>query len=90
MAAESALKRRSKDAPERRLIEAAQRDPACFARLYEENFERVYAFVARRVRDRDQLRRTLAMILSKQPCYAVFGYNRISKVTRNSYQCARF
>jgi RNA polymerase sigma-70 factor (ECF subfamily) len=54
MAAESALKRRSKDAPERRLIEAAQRDPACFARLYEENFERVYAFIARRVRDRDQ------------------------------------
>ncbi len=48
------MKRRSKDAPERRLIEAAQRDPACFARLYEDNFERVYAFIVRRVRDRDQ------------------------------------
>jgi RNA polymerase sigma-70 factor (ECF subfamily) len=36
------------------MIEAAQRDPACFARLYENNFERVYAFIARRVRDRDQ------------------------------------
>lgn len=34
------------------LIEAAQKDPARFADLYEENFERVYAFVVRRVRDR--------------------------------------
>ena len=34
---------------ERLLIEAAQKDPARFAELYEENFERVYAFVARRV-----------------------------------------
>ena len=41
-----------KDARERLLIEAAQRDPARFAELYEENFERVYAYVARRVRDR--------------------------------------
>ena len=54
MAGESALKHRSMDPPERRLVEAAQRDPACFAQLYENNFERVYAFVARRVRDRDQ------------------------------------
>jgi RNA polymerase sigma-70 factor (ECF subfamily) len=48
------LKRHPKDGPERRLIEAAQRDPACFAQLYEDNFERIYAFIARRVRDRDQ------------------------------------
>jgi RNA polymerase sigma-70 factor, ECF subfamily len=34
---------------ERLLIEAAQRDPARFAELYDDNFERVYAFVARRV-----------------------------------------
>ena len=54
MAAEPALKRRPKDAPERSLIEAAQRDPACFGQLYENNFERVYAFIARRVHDRDQ------------------------------------
>ena len=53
MAGEPALKRHGKDAPERRLIEAAQRDPACFAQLYEANFERVYAFIARRVHDRD-------------------------------------
>lgn len=37
---------------EQRLIEAAQKDPAQFAALYERNFERVYAFIARRVRDR--------------------------------------
>jgi RNA polymerase sigma-70 factor (ECF subfamily) len=37
---------------ERLLVEAAQKDPAKFGELYELNFERVYAFVARRVRDR--------------------------------------
>jgi RNA polymerase sigma-70 factor (ECF subfamily) len=37
---------------ERLLIEAAQSDPARFADLYERHFERVYAFVVRRVRDR--------------------------------------
>lgn len=39
-------------AEEKLLIEAAQRDPRRFADLYEANFERVYAFVARRLRDR--------------------------------------
>lgn len=37
---------------EQRRIEAAQKDPSRFAALYEDHFERVYAFVARRVRDR--------------------------------------
>ena len=40
-------------ADERRLVEAAQKDPARFAALYELHFERVYAFVARRVNDRE-------------------------------------
>ena len=40
-------------ADERLLVEAAQRDPSRFAELYENNFERVYAFIVRRVRDRD-------------------------------------
>jgi RNA polymerase sigma-70 factor, ECF subfamily len=39
-------------AEERLLVEAAQRDPARFAELYEAHFERVYAYVVRRVRDR--------------------------------------
>ena len=39
---------------ERRLIEAAQSDPSRFAELYESNFHRVYAFVARRVSNRDE------------------------------------
>jgi RNA polymerase sigma-70 factor (ECF subfamily) len=38
---------------EQLLIEAAQRDPSRFADLYETNFERVYAYIAGRVRDRD-------------------------------------
>ena len=41
------------DSAEQRAIAAAQRDPALFDELYEANFERVYAYVARRVRDRD-------------------------------------
>ena len=39
---------------ERQLIEGAQKDPRRFGELYERNFERVYAFVARRVRDRHE------------------------------------
>ena len=39
---------------ERLLIEAAQEDPARFAELYENNFDRVYAYIARRVRDRNE------------------------------------
>jgi len=46
------LKALKKEADERLLIEAAQKDPARFAELYEINFERVYAYVMRRVRDR--------------------------------------
>lgn len=34
--------------------EAAQRDPSRFGELYEENFYRVHAYVARRVGDRHQ------------------------------------
>jgi len=37
---------------ERLLVEAAQSDPAKFDALYEQHFERVYAFVASRVRER--------------------------------------
>jgi RNA polymerase sigma-70 factor (ECF subfamily) len=46
------LKALKKEADERLLVEAAQQDPARFAELYENNFERVYAYVVRRVRDR--------------------------------------
>ena len=41
------------DADERQLVEAAQRDPARFAALYERHFDRIYAYVVLRVRDRD-------------------------------------
>jgi len=46
------LKALKKEADERLLIESAQRDPARFAELYELNFERVYAYVVKRVQDR--------------------------------------
>jgi RNA polymerase sigma-70 factor, ECF subfamily len=41
------------EANERRLIEAAQQDPSRFAVLYEIHFERVYAYVSRRVGNRE-------------------------------------
>jgi RNA polymerase sigma-70 factor, ECF subfamily len=55
VAGEPASKRLGKDSRERHMVEAAQRDPACFAQLYENNFERVYAFIARRVHDHDEV-----------------------------------
>src|SRR5258708_17662830 len=39
-------------ADERKLVEAAQEDPKKFDALYELHFERVYPFVASRVRNR--------------------------------------
>ncbi|MGH9883456.1 MAG: RNA polymerase sigma factor [Pyrinomonadaceae bacterium] len=50
---EPASKASRDDAEERLLIEAAQRDPASFAELYEDNFQLVYAYIARRVVDRE-------------------------------------
>jgi RNA polymerase sigma-70 factor, ECF subfamily len=43
---------RRAEAKERLLVEAAQKEPSRFVELYETHFERVYAFVVRRVRDR--------------------------------------
>jgi RNA polymerase sigma-70 factor, ECF subfamily len=40
------------EAQERLLVEAAQQDPSRFAELYEDNFARVYTFIAYRIRDR--------------------------------------
>ena len=48
------MKASEHDADERCLIEEAQRDPSRFAGLYESSFDRVYAFVARRVRTREE------------------------------------
>jgi len=42
------------DAGERWLVEAAQKDPSKFGDLYEIHFAPVYAFIARRLRDRDK------------------------------------
>jgi len=50
---EMPLKVVENDTDERFLVEAAQRDPSCFAELYEQNFNRVYAFV-RRVATREE------------------------------------
>jgi RNA polymerase sigma-70 factor, ECF subfamily len=48
------VKALKQEADERLLIEAAQKDPARFAELYEMHFERVYAYVVKRVRDRSE------------------------------------
>ena len=41
------------ESEERLLVEAARQDPAKFGDLYELHFERIYAFIARRVHDRE-------------------------------------
>lgn len=53
------------ESEERLLIEAAQNDPSRFAELYEQNFHRVYAYVARRVRDRAEIQDLTAQVFHK-------------------------
>src|SRR6185295_17338008 len=50
---------------ERRLVEAAQRDRARFSELYEEYFELVYAYVARRTRNREEAEDLTAEVFRK-------------------------
>jgi RNA polymerase sigma-70 factor (ECF subfamily) len=51
---ESFLKALESEPDERLRVEEARQDPARFAELYENNFERVYAYIAHRVRNRDE------------------------------------
>jgi RNA polymerase sigma-70 factor (ECF subfamily) len=53
------------DTDDRLLVDAAQRDSAKFGDLYERHFERVYAFVARRVQDRDAAEELTADVFHK-------------------------
>src|SRR5881628_3433465 len=53
------------DADEQSLVEAAQHDLSKFGDLYERHFERVYAYVARRVRDRDAAEDLTAEVFHK-------------------------
>ncbi|HEY7160822.1 MAG TPA: RNA polymerase sigma factor [Acidobacteriota bacterium] len=46
------MKAHDDEVDERLLVEAAQNDPSQFADLYEHHFDRIYAFIAHRVRDR--------------------------------------
>jgi len=48
------LKALRNDIDERLQVEAARQDPAQFAELYENNFERVYAYIAHRVPNREE------------------------------------
>jgi len=50
---------------ERLQVKAAQQDSARFAELYENNFERVYAYVAHRVRDREEVQDLTAEVFHK-------------------------
>src|SRR6185436_8913522 len=61
--AERVLDRTRED--ERRLVEAAQRDRTRFADLYEEYFELVYAYIARRTRNREESEDLTAEVFRK-------------------------
>lgn len=51
---ENGLRQQKSEADERLLVEAARRDSSRFAELYELHFERVYAYVTRRVGNRQE------------------------------------
>jgi RNA polymerase sigma-70 factor (ECF subfamily) len=51
---ENGLRQQKNEADERLLVEAARKDPSRFAELYELHFERVYAYVARRMGNRQE------------------------------------
>lgn len=53
------------EAEERRLVEAAQQDRAHFVEVYEEFFDLVYAYVARRTRSRDDAEDMTAEVFRK-------------------------
>ncbi len=50
---------------ERRLVEAAQSDPARFSELYEYSFAVVYAYISRRVSDRSEAEDLTAEVFSR-------------------------
>ena len=56
---------KEREAKERRLIEAAQSDPARFADVYENYFALIYAYVARRVRNRNEAEDLTAEVFRK-------------------------
>ena len=53
------------EAEERRLIEAAQQDRGRFVEIYEKYFELVYAYAARRIRNRDEAEDLTAEVFRK-------------------------
>ena len=53
------------ESEERVLIEAAQKDPGRFAELYEQNFHRIYAYVACRVHDRSEIQDITAHVFQQ-------------------------
>jgi RNA polymerase sigma-70 factor (ECF subfamily) len=54
-----------REAEQRRLVEAAQQDRAHFVEVYEEYFDLVYAYVARRTRSRDDAEDMTAEVFRK-------------------------
>jgi len=56
---------KEREAEERRLVEAAQQDTALFGDVYEHYFEIVYAYVARRVRNRPEAEDMTAEVFRK-------------------------
>ena len=56
---------KAEEAEERRLIEAAQQDRGRFVEIYEKYFELVYAYAARRIRNRDEAEDLTAEVFRK-------------------------
>ena len=63
--AKKARPNKEREAEERLLVEAAQRERVRFADVYEKYFEMVYAYVARRTRNRDETEDLTAEVFHK-------------------------
>src|SRR5215469_8997158 len=63
--ARSSRQSQTGDLEEHLLIEQAQRNPARFANLYDIYFDRIYAYVANRVRSRDEAEDLVSEVFHK-------------------------
>lgn len=59
------MRARAAEIDEQSLIEAAQRQPSRFGELYERNFDRVYAYVARRAMNRAEAEDVVSEVFHK-------------------------
>jgi hypothetical protein len=85
---ENRLRVAENETDEHFLVAAAQRDPARFAELYEANFSRVYAYIARRVEHRHDAEDLTAEGTRRRSRLSVSGVSSRGRVMAGPYRCS--